>query len=62
MLLAPQKGPEETPHPVSHLDHLLPTGEGKDSPGAPAPHGDAFPLRGERVDRAARFHQRARDG
>jgi hypothetical protein len=39
-----------------------PLGEGESQRAQPRAENRLFPLRGERVDRAARFHQRARDG
>ena len=65
----PLKGPEETPHPVSYLDHLLPwekeklfLGRCRRPTRILCPTRILFPLPGERVARAARFHQRARVG
>ena len=40
----------------------LPKGEGTNHRGLRRAQNPLFPLPGERVDRAARFHQRARDG
>ncbi|MDR3678091.1 MAG: hypothetical protein P4N24_21600, partial [Acidobacteriota bacterium] len=54
-------GQSETPHPTSSLGHPLPSEREKIIARTGAEN-RAFPLRGERVDRAARFHQRARDG
>jgi len=67
MVAGPSKGPdrhrrERTPHPTSSLGHPLPTGEGKYHAAHRRADNRIFPLRGETVDRAARFHQRARDG
>jgi len=52
----------ETPHPAAHGRHALPSEREKIIARSGALKIRFSLSRGERVDRAARFHQRARDG
>ncbi len=66
-MAGPSKGPdrhrrEETPHPTESLGHPLPKGEGRSHRAPARAQPRICPLPGERVDRAARLPQRARDG
>jgi hypothetical protein len=66
MVAGPSKGPDRhrqertPPDLVPRLPS--PHGRGKNHAAQRRVENRVFPLRGERVDRAARFHQRAQDG